>query len=95
MNSELDKANRHIEFMSELKQSGREGQLDKTLKKSQEMVGQEMPMPLFSKKLGETQKVDYNSTISERLIESINMVRELLKSNKELREKLENAEHVI
>lgn len=26
---------------------------------------------------------------SERLVESINMVRELLKSNKELREKLE------
>jgi hypothetical protein len=45
--------------------------------------------------LSETLKVDYNSNISERLIESINMVRELLKSNKELREKLEDAEAVV
>jgi hypothetical protein len=32
-----------------------------------------------------------NDQFSERLVESINMVRELLKSNKELREQLETS----
>ena len=54
-----------------------------------------MPSPSFGKKISDHSKMDYNSNISERLIESINMVRELLKSNKDLREKLEEAEFTI
>ena len=50
-----------------------------------------MPEPAFKKKLSE-KLGSYDANISERLIESINMVRELLKSNKDLREKLEQSE---
>jgi len=46
-----------------------------------------LPEPAFKKQISEKNGT-YDSNISERLIESINMVRELLKSNKELREKL-------
>jgi hypothetical protein len=50
----------------------------------------ELPVPSFKKGSG-----GWDSSISERLIESINMVRELLKSNKELREKLEEANRCV
>jgi hypothetical protein len=43
------------------------------------------------KKKSSNQEAPLRDMTSERLVESINMVRELLKSNKELREKLEQS----
>ena len=54
VNSELDKANKHIEFLSELKdRRGMKevGGLERTMKKSKEGNG-DMMSPMFSKKLG-------------------------------------------
>jgi hypothetical protein len=47
----------------------------------------DMPVPIFKKRFSEKVNNNYGE-FSERLIESINMVRELLKGNKELREQL-------
>jgi hypothetical protein len=47
----------------------------------------DMPVPMFKKRFSEKVNNNYGE-FSERLIESINMVRELLKGNKELREQL-------
>jgi prephenate dehydrogenase len=48
-------------------------------------------MPVFRKKFSEKIASSSYDQFSDRLVESINMVRELLKSNKELRENLEEA----
>ena len=98
---ELEKANQHIEFLSSLGQKAEkgphEGLPNKGSPRREVRVVEEendMPEPAFRKQLSE-KLGSYDASISERLIESINMVRELLKSNKELREKVEDAEREI
>jgi hypothetical protein len=87
LSEELDKANKHIEFLSTLQDklernnsppSPKKTESPSKIKKIEERVEEnELPVPSFKKGSG-----GWDSSISERLIESINMVRELLKSNK-------------
>lgn len=61
VNGELDKANKHIEFLSELKESKGSNGHNKGRRNEEEL---EMPVPAFGKRMSETTKMDYNSTIS-------------------------------
>lgn len=55
------------------------------------MVPSEEPEARVKRGNSERLPLAHGEQFSERLVESINMVRELLKSNKELREKLEQS----
>lgn len=92
LNEELVKANRHIELFS---QQQREQSPDRETRevspgKAQLLIqGVQGEVPAFRKKLSEKISSAGYDQFSDRLVESINMVRELLRSNKELRESLE------
>ena len=83
LTEELSKANQHIEMITSMNRVP--GQ-EHSVSPSSESFLPAPNSPIRRSSHDRTSQPEQNS---ERLVESINMVRELLKSNKELREKLE------
>ena len=83
LNEELSKANQHIDFISNLNSTNRSNKGDGKpwTEYSQKLEEEDnIPNPVFLKKISD--RTGSHDQFSERLVESINMVRELLKSNK-------------
>ncbi|CAD8109775.1 unnamed protein product [Paramecium sonneborni] len=86
---ELSKANQHIEFLSNIIQKNENNQNNMHTRSNLDNLLQNQQRLLEVESSEEDAKKNENSQSNDRLINSINMVRELLLSNKEMREREE------